>query len=84
MNGKISTEGDVYSYGILLLEIFSGKRPTESNIFFDGDCTLHDYVNMSLPHRVMDIVDPRIVVEQEENGLTVQSSGRSIIKVCLP
>ncbi|KAK1368274.1 hypothetical protein POM88_034366 [Heracleum sosnowskyi] len=40
---EISAEGDVYSYGILLLEMFSGKRPTESSILMDNDKDLHDY-----------------------------------------
>ncbi|WOG85760.1 hypothetical protein DCAR_0104953 [Daucus carota subsp. sativus] len=84
MGGEISIKGDVYSYGILLLEIFSGKRPTERSIFIDGDSNLHDYVRRALPHSVMDIADPRIVLEPEENGLTLnQSYSRSVMEVCL-
>ncbi|XP_074359263.1 receptor kinase-like protein Xa21 [Apium graveolens] len=58
MCGKISAEGDVYSYGIFLLEMFSGKRPIESSILVDNDNNLHDHVRKALPLRVMDIVDP--------------------------
>ncbi|XP_074345835.1 LRR receptor-like serine/threonine-protein kinase EFR [Apium graveolens] len=84
MCGEISAEGDVYSYGILLLEMFSGKRPTESSISMNNDKDLHDYVRKTLPQRVMDIVDPRIVPYQEEHGSNVnQPYSRAVIEVCL-
>ncbi|XP_017247023.2 probable LRR receptor-like serine/threonine-protein kinase At3g47570 [Daucus carota subsp. sativus] len=84
IGGEVSTKGDVYSYGILLLEIFSGKCPTESSILKDGYSNLHNYVRAALPRRVMDIADPQIVLDQEEHGLTVnQSYSRASMKVCL-
>ncbi|XP_034710679.1 putative receptor-like protein kinase At3g47110 [Vitis riparia] len=49
VSGKVSTEGDVYSYVILLLEMFTGRRPTD-NKFQDGH-TLHNLVKTSLPER---------------------------------
>ena len=35
MGCKISTAGDVYSYGVILLEMLTGKHPTD-DIFKDG------------------------------------------------
>ncbi|KAJ4810306.1 Receptor kinase-like protein Xa21 [Rhynchospora pubera] len=56
--GPVSTTGDVYSFGVLLLEMFTGKNPTEY-MFKDG-LTLHNFVQMAYPKRVMDIVDPNL------------------------
>ncbi|KAI4976574.1 hypothetical protein ZWY2020_050181 [Hordeum vulgare] len=42
LGGHPSTEGDVYSFGVLLLELITGKRPT--NVLFQEGLTLHDWV----------------------------------------
>ncbi|XP_039067516.1 putative receptor-like protein kinase At3g47110 [Hibiscus syriacus] len=41
MGNELSTKGDVYSYGILLLEIFTGKRPTDE--MFKEGLNLHNF-----------------------------------------
>ncbi|XP_027181700.1 putative receptor-like protein kinase At3g47110 [Coffea eugenioides] len=78
MGGEVSTQGDVYSYGILLLELFTGKTPTDS--MFTEDFSLHSYVKMALPHQVMEIVDPKISMEAESIAgiITKTSKGGSI------
>ncbi|KAF8094155.1 hypothetical protein N665_0369s0038 [Sinapis alba] len=55
MGGQPSIHGDVYSFGVLLMEMFTGKRPT--NEFFEGNFTLYSYTKSALPERVMNIVD---------------------------
>ena len=64
LGSKVSTKGDVYSYGILLLEMITGKRPT--NNVFEGGLSLHNYASMALPDRVMEIVDPKILNNFDE------------------
>ncbi|RWR91424.1 LRR.XII-like protein [Cinnamomum micranthum f. kanehirae] len=56
-----STYGDVYSYGILLLEMVTGKRPSDD--LFKDDFGLHQFAKMALPESVMDIVDRRLLSE---------------------
>ena len=67
MGNEVSTYGDVYSFGILLFEIFTGKRPTDK--IFQESLNLHDFVKASLPKRIFDIVDP-ILLQKKEVGET--------------
>ncbi|CDP16558.1 unnamed protein product [Coffea canephora] len=70
MGHAASTQGDVYSYGILLLEMITGRRPTDD--IFVGDLDLHNYVNGALHERVPEIVDPLLLSEgrDENNRIT--------------
>ena len=67
MGGKVSTAGDVYSFGIFLMEMFLGKRPT--NEMFKDDLNLHNFVKMALPKRLVQIVDPTLLIREVEEIL---------------
>uniref|UniRef100_A0ACD5UH99 Uncharacterized protein n=1 Tax=Avena sativa TaxID=4498 RepID=A0ACD5UH99_AVESA len=56
---KMSTECDVYSYGIIILEMLTGKRPTDE-MFKDG-LSLYKFVEKSFPEKIGEILDPRMV-----------------------
>ncbi|KAH6763740.1 hypothetical protein C2S51_014989 [Perilla frutescens var. frutescens] len=49
--GKISTSRDVYSYGILLLEMFTSKRPTDD--MFTADMTIKEWVGKALQENMI-------------------------------
>ncbi|XP_068316607.1 putative receptor-like protein kinase At3g47110 [Pyrus communis] len=74
MGSKVSTYGDMYSYGILLLEMLTGKRPTD-NMFKDG-MDLQYFVTMALPERVEEICDPLLVQIEESSSSTNPTSNR--------
>ncbi|KAK4740950.1 hypothetical protein SAY87_024538 [Trapa incisa] len=63
--GGVSTIGDVYSYGVLVLEIFTGKRPTDE-MFRDG-LNLHSFARAALPGQVSQIVDPFLLQEIQDS-----------------
>ncbi|XP_048547015.1 putative leucine-rich repeat receptor-like serine/threonine-protein kinase At2g24130 [Triticum urartu] len=50
LGGHPSARGDVYSFGVLILELLTGKRPTD--VIFDEGLTLHDWVRRHYPHDV--------------------------------
>ncbi|KAL5703688.1 non-specific serine/threonine protein kinase [Ranunculus cassubicifolius] len=59
----VSTQGDMYSYGLLLLEMFTGKMPT--NETFRNGLNLYDFVSMALPDRASEIVDASLFSETD-------------------
>ncbi|KHG22857.1 hypothetical protein F383_29431 [Gossypium arboreum] len=66
MGSELSTNGDVYSYGILLLEMLTGKRPTNER--FKEGLSLHNFVKAALPSRVVEIIDPILLQESVRGG----------------
>ncbi|KAG9455916.1 hypothetical protein H6P81_000424 [Aristolochia fimbriata] len=55
MGKHASTQGDVYSYGVLLLEIVAGKRPTD--IIFQAGSSLHEWVKSLYPYRLDPVIE---------------------------
>ncbi|ESR49728.1 hypothetical protein KPL70_011275 [Citrus sinensis] len=64
VGNEVSTIGDVYSYGILLLELMIREKP--SDIMFEGDMNLHKFAKMALPNHVKDIVDSILLNDDEK------------------
>ncbi|CAL2267944.1 unnamed protein product [Prunus armeniaca] len=63
MGGQVSILGDIYSFGILLLEMFTGKRPTD-DMFRDG-LSIHEFAANAMPDHAMDIVDHSLLIERD-------------------
>ncbi|PPS18640.1 hypothetical protein GOBAR_AA01942 [Gossypium barbadense] len=81
MGNELSTKGDVYSFGILLLEMFTGKRPTDEG--FKEGLSLHNFVKEALPERVTDIIDPILLQERiKRETLNENSLGSDIDLRC--
>ncbi|XP_019233500.1 PREDICTED: probable LRR receptor-like serine/threonine-protein kinase At3g47570 [Nicotiana attenuata] len=83
---EVSTYGDIYSYGIIILEIITGKKPTDDT--FSNGLNLHNYVKMAFSAgRVMEIVDPMLChdLEEEEttNSTIAERKTKDYIRKCL-
>lgn len=72
--GIVSTSGDVYSFGVILLEMFTMKKPTDD--IFGEELNLKQWITKSLhADSIMDVVDSNLVGHED-----VQLHGR---KECL-
>jgi serine/threonine protein kinase len=64
MGSEISTYGDMYSFGVLMLEMLTGRRPTDE-MFEDGQ-NLHMFVEKSFPNNLIQILDTHLLPRNEE------------------
>ncbi|KAM7466602.1 hypothetical protein LguiB_014164 [Lonicera macranthoides] len=76
LGSEVSMKGDVYSYGILLLEMITERSPIDP--LFDDGLSLHNYALNALPDCVMEIVKPKLPSNHGEEVIpTASNNNRS-------
>ncbi|KAG6772228.1 hypothetical protein POTOM_023627 [Populus tomentosa] len=68
MGKRASTQGDVYSFGVLLLEIIAGRRPTD--VLLHEGSSLHGWIKSHYPDKLKPIVD-KAVLRLAPSGMPV-------------
>ncbi|KAM3394589.1 hypothetical protein P3S68_003591 [Capsicum galapagoense] len=79
VDGLVSPKCDIYSYGIMLLETFTRRKTNE----FEGDLSLKQWVNYSLPEAVLNVVDANLVSPMDNHLQKELDIVASIMKVAL-
>ncbi|KAI9075420.1 hypothetical protein K1719_042615 [Acacia pycnantha] len=80
--GIVSTKVDVYSYGIILMEVFTRKRPTEDT-FVDG-LSLKSWVSESVsPSLLTQVIDSNLLEGDEQNIGNILATTSSVLELAL-
>ncbi|XP_034701195.1 receptor kinase-like protein Xa21 [Vitis riparia] len=78
--GIVSTKCDTYSYGIILMEIFVRKKPTDE--MFVEELTLKSWVESSA-NNIMEVIDANLLTEEDESFALKQACFSSIMTLAL-
>ncbi|QHN75437.1 hypothetical protein S245_065043 [Arachis hypogaea] len=65
---RCTTKGDVYSYGVILLELLSGKRPIDSSEFGDDNNLVGWCKQLHKEKRSSEILDPHLIKQASSEG----------------
>ncbi|KAH1064558.1 hypothetical protein J1N35_029545 [Gossypium stocksii] len=79
--GIISVKSDVHSYGILLMETFTRKKPTDE--IFAGEMSMKHWVKTSLGNGIVGVGDSGLVQEDDKYFVVKANCISSIMKLAL-
>ncbi|KAK6775521.1 hypothetical protein RDI58_026522 [Solanum bulbocastanum] len=73
LEGIVSTSVDVYSYGIMLMEVLATRRPTDAEIF-NENLGLREWIRRAFPRTIIEVVDANLFPEKNKSLLKVKSA----------
>ncbi|XP_076881072.1 LRR receptor-like serine/threonine-protein kinase EFR [Bidens hawaiensis] len=77
LSQEMTSSGDVYSFGILLLETMTGKKPTDA-MFTEG-LNLHKFSSMAFLDHVTDVIDVNILKDYKRwHGFNDEANTKKI------
>ncbi|XP_057797612.1 LRR receptor-like serine/threonine-protein kinase EFR isoform X1 [Salvia miltiorrhiza] len=80
--GLVSTKCDVYSYGVMLMEIFTRKKPSDD--MFAGDLSLKIWIESSVLQSTYRVIDDNLLMNvDEEHGDKIVEFTSSILELAL-
>ncbi|XP_060183510.1 probable LRR receptor-like serine/threonine-protein kinase At3g47570 [Lycium barbarum] len=80
--GRVSTSGDVYSYGIMMIEVLSKRRPTDDEIF-NENLGLRQWIRPAFPKTTMEVVDANLFHEGKHVNSKSELCIASMIELAL-
>jgi len=75
-----ATSDDVYGFGIILLEMMTGKRPTDP-MFKDG-VSIVNFVDSNFPHEIFHVIDAHLT-EECNNFSEAKKASENAVHQCL-
>lgn len=81
MNEEISTKGDVYSFGVLLLHMVTGRSPTDEKFY--GGMTLHEMVDRAFPDSIYEVIDPEILQDDSNAADVMETCVIPLVRIAL-
>ncbi|XP_042033547.1 probable LRR receptor-like serine/threonine-protein kinase At3g47570 [Salvia splendens] len=80
--GKVSTGADVYSFGIMLLEMFTRKKPTDD--MFDGEKSLKEWVSEALlANEIIQVLAPALLPVRDRHFDMKMSEITSVFELAM-
>ncbi|KAH7576075.1 hypothetical protein JRO89_XS02G0287000 [Xanthoceras sorbifolium] len=79
--GRVSVEGDVYSYGIMLMETFTKKKPTDE--VFTEEMSLRHWVGDSFNRSIIEVVDNNLLTMEDAYFLMREQCLSSIVSLAM-
>ncbi|KAH9648324.1 protein kinase domain-containing protein [Citrus sinensis] len=78
---KVSTRSDIYSYGIMLIETFTRKKPADK--MFAAELSLKHWVNGLLPVSLMEVVNKTLLSPPEKDFAAKEQCVLSIFSLAM-